>query len=312
MSGDTQNGQCARRQTFRSLVALCFILLWLALPAAAQAGKRLILKDGSWQEIMEYEVHGDRARYFSTPRREWEEMPRALVDWKATEEWNARPMQMPPEEEEEPVSNELTVAPGLQLPTSGGVFLFDTFSGQPSLVELNQTPSVLNYNTSGIFHSAINPRVPFKQSLELKGLHARTRAHVPLPVFFVKIADSDQEQPIASTDRFRIVKVEPKKDSRTLANVDVTVTGKQSESQQFVPARIENFNEGWLKVIPLGDLSPGEYALVEMLDQSRFNSYAWDFGVDPHALGNLNALKPDSAASDETSTFSPELKPREK
>ena len=253
MLADSQTVLRARTQTFQLFAAVCLILLWLALPAAAQAGKRLILKDGSWQEIMKYEVQGDRARYFSTPRREWEELPRELVDWKATEEWNARPMQIPPEEEEGEVdADKLTVASGLQLPTSGGVFLLDTFSGRPSLVELIQVPGALNYDAAGIFHSAVNPNVPFKQSLELKGLHARTRAHIFLPLIFVKIVASDQAQPIASSERFRIVTLEPKKGSRIVASINVTVTGKQSETQQFVPARIESFNEGWLKVTPMG------------------------------------------------------------
>lgn len=314
---DSQTVRRARTQIFRLLAAVCFILLWVAVPAAAQAGKRLILKDGSWQEVMQYEVLGDRARYFSTERREWEELPRGLVDWKATEEWNARPMQLSPDEEEGAGSeidptNKLMVAPGLQLPTSGGVFILDTFSGQPSLVELIQVPGVLNHDASGIFHSTIDPRVPFKQSLELKKTHARTQAHISLPHIFVKIAESGQAPQVPSSDRFRIVSLEPKRDSRVLASVNVTATGKRSETQQFVPVRIESFSEGWLKVIPLRDLNPGEYALVEMLDRDQFNSYAWDFGVDPGAPGNLNSRKSDSAAADETSTFSPELKPREK
>ena len=59
-------------------------------PASAQVltGKRLILKDGSWQAVTKYEVHGDRVRYFSVDREEWEEIPNSLIDWTATEKWN--------------------------------------------------------------------------------------------------------------------------------------------------------------------------------------------------------------------------------
>jgi hypothetical protein len=319
MFADAQAMRRARMQIIRLLVAVCFILLGLTVPAAAQAGKRLILKDGSWQEIMKYEVTGDRTRYFSTQRREWEEVPSDLVNWKATVEWNARPFQMPPDEEEGRSGSEidatekLTVAPGIQLPTSGGVFILDTFSGQPSLVELIQVPGALNHDTAGIFHSAINAGGSFQQRLELRRSHARTQAHILLPQLFVKIAESDQARQIASADRFRIVRLEPKKDSRILASVNVTITGKQSEAQNFVPARVDSFSEGWLKVIPLEDLQPGEYALVEMLDRSQFNSYAWDFGVDPHAPGNLNSREADWAPpTDEKSTFSPELKAHDK
>jgi hypothetical protein len=302
----------ARMQTLGLLAAVCFLLLWLTVPAAAQAGKRLILKDGSWQEVMKYEVSGDRTRYFSTPRREWEDVPRDLVDWKATEEWNARPMQLPPEDEDGPESEVETAAPGLQLPDSGGVFILDTLSGQPSLVELIQVPGVLNHGNAGIFHSGVSSKATFNQHLELRGTHARTQAHVLLPHIFVKIAESDHTRQISTSERFRIVRLEPNKGFRIVASVDVSVIGKQRDTQEFVPVRVESFSEGWLKVVPVEDLSPGEYALVEMLDHSQFNTYAWDFGIAPPAPGALNLPKADSEAHGEPDTFSPELKPREK
>ena len=47
-------------------------------------GKKLILKDGSYQIVREYQVNGDRVRYFSEERGDWEELPAAMVDWDAT------------------------------------------------------------------------------------------------------------------------------------------------------------------------------------------------------------------------------------
>ena len=48
---------------------------------------RLILKDGTYQMVRQYTLAGDRVRYLSLERGEWEEMPADLVDWAATEKW---------------------------------------------------------------------------------------------------------------------------------------------------------------------------------------------------------------------------------
>jgi len=54
-------------------------------PAATlPRGKKLVLKDGTYQIIREYERNGERVRYYSLERGDWEELPASMVDWDAT------------------------------------------------------------------------------------------------------------------------------------------------------------------------------------------------------------------------------------
>ena len=310
---------------------LDLLLVLPALVAAQDLSRRLILKDGSYQIITKYEVKGDRVRYYSAEREEWEELPNSLVDWPATEKYEKdraesaeRPeaVQLDKELEHErelELQEKPQVAPGLRLPEDSGVFLLDSFQGEPQLDEIQQTAGDLNRNTKGnIFRGAINPVAGIKQTIELDGAHAAVQSHVAVPSLYINV-ESGPDQPDQSIapkdnpsagpqqpqqpqqasvpfDRFRIVHIEVKGGKRVVGDVKRAVTGKVTQDQHFVKTTITRVSGGWLKITPAEPLPSGEYALVEMMGKEGMNLYVWDFGVNPKAPANANAWKPETKA----------------
>src|SRR5579864_1470217 len=177
------------------------LMLLLTLPAPAQdLARRLILKDGSYQLVTKYEVKGNRVRYLSAERNEWEELPESLVDWPATEKYEkdratgssvpeAAQLDKQIEQERDREETQLPqVAPGLRLPEDSGVFLLDSFQGEPQIDELQQTAGDVNRNTkTNIFRGAINPVASLKQTIELDGAHATVQSHVDVPSLYINV-----------------------------------------------------------------------------------------------------------------------------
>jgi hypothetical protein len=292
------------------------------------------LKDGSYQLVKQYEVKGDRVRYMSTERNEWEELPSDLVDWPATEKYEKeRAASAIPEavaidketdaEREAEESHLPEVAPGLRLPDDSGVYLLDNYQGQPQVVELQQTEGDVNQNTrANIFRGALGPIAGGKQTIELEGAHAAIHSHVTVPSIYINIADEttqpppgetssaemskpsldapraqqpqQPEQPIVPFDRFRIVQTKVKNGKRIVGDLKRNVTGKVSQDETLVKTTIDSIRGGWLKLTPIADLAPGEYALIETQGNAGMNLYLWDFNVDPKAPPNTNPWTPDT------------------
>jgi hypothetical protein len=315
----------ARRFQF-AIAAFALLLCLVPFSSQAQGSKRLILKDGSFQMASKWEVKGNRVRYYSTERSDWEEVPNSLVDWPATEAWEKERNTPPPATDTElkklsdeakaarEETNGVEIAPGVTLPVLGGVFMVDIYRDQPQAVEIIQNGSEVNKNTrKNIIRAAINPIATAKQSFEVKGAHARVQSHVQQPVFYIDIDNDTQGQPLPISDHFRIVKMEQKKDSRVVSNLKIAFYGKVSQAQSFVPAKAEKGPGDWIKVTPAEPLGPGEYALVEMLNPKEMNLYVWDLGVNPTAPQNPGTWSPDPIKENKTGTeASPVLTPGKK
>jgi hypothetical protein len=104
------------------------------------------------------------------------------------------------------------------------------------------------------------------------------------------------QQPEKATvpfDRFRLVQTKVKNGKRIVGDLKRNVTGKVTQDQNFVKTTIDRVTGGWLKLTPVSDLAPGEYAVIELKGAEGMNLYVWDFSVDPNAPANANPWKPE-------------------
>jgi len=95
-----------------------------------------------------------------------------------------------------------------------------------------------------------------------------------------------------------------------VGNIKIAFYGKVSQHQSFIPTMGEKYSGNWVKITPVSDLPPGEYALVEMVADKGMNLYVWDFGVNPSAPENPSAWKPEAPANTKTSDQMPTLDKR--
>jgi hypothetical protein len=293
---------------------------------------RLILKDGNYQVVRQYQVVGDRVRYLSQERGEWEEMPASLVDWDATRKWERDHANLTTDEAPSPSMKEAEdldkeeaalradqkarmpeVATGLELPDQDGVFVLDTFQGTPELVEI--LPSDLNMNQKtrhGL--STLNPLAAQKASIELSGAHAKVHLHVNDPAIYLSL-DSGDSAPLTThaftvqtgggtggagkhsahspSSGFAIVRVDERQAIRVVGAIKMSSNGDVTQSEDVIPAKSEVLpGKHWLKLTPGQPLTIGEYALVEILSPSDINQTVWDFRVDPRMGDNPGSLGP--------------------
>jgi hypothetical protein len=189
-------------------------------------------------------------------------------------------------------------------------------------VELVQNGSELNKHMGrNILRAAINPlALSSTQTIELKGEHARVQAHTGQPTIYLNIDTADNSQPEFTQkpdkdqqpNRYGIVRVEQKKDSRIVGKLNVAMYGKVSQKESWIPVTTAPLGD-WVKLTPSEPLPPGEYAVVELLDKKQINLFVWDFGVNPAAPQNPSAWIPKQPEKSNTGTNqSPVLEKRPK
>ncbi len=315
----------------RILLVLVLLLLALCQTGLAQApNQRLVLKDGTYQVVTKYQKVGDRVRYYSAERGQWEELPQNLVDWAATEAWakdhkpGAEPVSPAvPEaaaidqEEQHARARTPDVSPGLRLPDQDGVWALDTFHDAPELVALPQNSASVDRQTGhNVLRSALNPLGGIQQNVQIPGAESKVKLHVNDPAFYVSIVGVDDNEADSSAvtvdtggagsakeknafnstnSQYAIVRVRSnfKKDYRVVSGIKIGVAGKVTQTEDVIPTTVQTLpGNRWIRLTAKEPLTIGDYALMEVLGPGEVNLSVWDFRIDPQGPDNKNALMP--------------------
>jgi len=259
-----------------------------AAPAAPPApvlprGKKLVLKDGSFQLVREYEIQGDRVRYYSIDSGSWEAMPSDLVDWDATKKLEAEERQRDgamvqkahTQEAERTlapldIDASLEVAPGVFLPPGANLFVFDG----TSVLSVPQAETSSKVSKGRLLEQVMVPIpiIPSRQDVSIQGARAKFRLHNPQPEFYMRTADSREPN-------LELIRVKPHGDSRLIEHVDA-LFGEKQEVRDSLPLQKWTVAQGVYRFTLGQALAPGEYALAQTLEEEGMSLYVWDFGVD--------------------------------
>jgi hypothetical protein len=251
--------------------------LFLLAVAAFAANVRLYLKDGTSQIVREYKVEGDRVRYYSVERSEWEEVPLSLVDLAKTEA-EVKQRKAALEEEAKVVSAEEKVEREqrdelARVPLDPGVYLID--GKDVKAIKQAEAKAVTDKKRAVLKVLSPAPVFAGKATLEVDGEHSANLALNDHPEFYIRLA---------SEDRFGILRVKSKKNLREVErwNIHPIVKDIILRDQDEVEVFRQQVADGLYKIWPREPLAPGEYAVVEFTE-GKGNTQVWDFAWRPPA-----------------------------
>ena len=254
------------------------------IPETIPKGKKLILKDGTFQVAREYSVDGDRVRYWSVERSQWEEIPASLVDWDATHkgeaEQSARDAELKAKihasnmarlTQDIDVDRSLEIKPSLFLPDGVGFYALDR---DKQIREMKQSTAEVKTSTGREVERIMSgvALIPQKKVMDIPGERAAMRLATAEPEFFFRPAD--QREP-----RFRLLRAQIKGGRRVIDNISVNVVGQESHKTNDIEFQTWTPATGVFRYTVDQRLEPGEYAFVEMTADG-ISGYVWDFGID--------------------------------
>jgi hypothetical protein len=254
------------------------------IPAPLPKGKKLILNDGTFQLAREYSVEGDRVRYWSVERSQWEEIPSSLVNWDATHKAEAEQAskdadlkakihasQVAQLTKDINIDSSLEIKPGLFLPDGIGFYALDR---NKLIREMKQSNAEVKLSMGRETERILTgvPLIPSKKTMDIPGTRAAMRLTTAEPEFYMRPADSREP-------RFRLLRAQVKGGHRVIDDISVHFTGEETHKANDVEIQTWTPANGVFRYTVDERLEPGEYVFVEMTADG-INGYVWDFGID--------------------------------
>ena len=258
----------------RGMLNKLVFLMLAAVFLAAAANVKLYLKDGSYQLVREYQVEGDRVKFFSIDRGEWEEIPLSLADLdktrgeiKSREEATREEAAATAAEEKAERDARKEVE---QIPTAEGVYLIE--AGKLIPVKPGESKIVTDKKRSVLKVLSPIPLVSGKATLELDGPHAPLGTANREPEFYIRLS---------AEERFGLLRMGEHKGNRVVEKLTIVpVTKENVEEPDMVPTFRKQVADGLFKIWPEKPMDPGEYAVVEYTE-GKVNMQVWDFFIAP-------------------------------
>ena len=263
-------------------------------------GKKLVLKDGSFQLVRSYEKNGDRVRYFSLERGTGKRFRRAMVDWDATAKAekataaadDALAAKVHKQEEAQNIQTTLDVDASLQV--GGGIFLppgegMFAVEGK-SVIPIPQVGSAVKTDRKNQLKRVLSPLpiIPAKQNIELEGKRATLRINSANPEFYLRelTTEDEQESGLERTSRqgttgpdVELLKATVKGNKRIIESVRSMMGEEVGRENKTISIQQWEVAKRVYRYTLSEPLPPGEYALAEILP-GGLNLFVWDFGVD--------------------------------
>jgi hypothetical protein len=257
----------------RTLFLLLILAATLLAATLLAANFKLYLKDGTFHLVSEYKVEGDRVRYYSVERSDWEEIPAELLDLKRTESENsareakrAADAKIMSEEDKARRQQEREI---MKIPQDPGAYMLEDnklriFQLAESKVHTNKGRSVLKVLSPV-------PLIAGKATVEVDNPHSTNILKDPHPEIYLQLSEDE---------RFGIIKLSPKGEVRIADRLSIVpVTKEVVDDIDEVPIFRKQLTDNYLyKIWPEEALENGEYAVVQFTP-GKTNMQIWDFAV---------------------------------